>query len=107
MSARIRACLEMIDIQAFQLAYPELMLWIIIIGGLASLGTEDQEWFTKLLAQSCSSGGISGTNELALSLTDFMWSGFYLGPIFDEFWDDVSIVRAVLVEGNKIGLNDW
>ena len=43
MSTRIRACLDMIDIQAFQLAYPELMLWIIIIGGLASLGTEDQE----------------------------------------------------------------
>jgi hypothetical protein len=103
MSTRIRASLEFIDIRAFQLAYPEMMLWIIMIGGLGSLGTEDQEWFIQLLAQSCHGAGIDGTAELALSLTEFLWSGFYLGPIFDEFWDDVAVARAVMEAGKKIG----
>lgn len=89
-SARIRASLDMINIQAFQLAYPEMMLWIIIMGGLASMRSENQAWFIKLLAESCRAVGIAGTVELALSLSDFLWSEFYLGPIFTEFWVKVK-----------------
>jgi hypothetical protein len=103
MSTRIRTCLEMIDVQAFQIAYPEMMLWIIMIGGLGSIGTDDQGWFIQLLAQSWYVAGIAGTAELALSLAEFLWSDFYLGPIFDEFWNDVAVARAVLEARNKIG----
>jgi hypothetical protein len=35
-STRIKSSLEMIDIQAFQIAYPEMMLWITRLGGMAS-----------------------------------------------------------------------
>ena len=84
----------MIDVQAFQIAYPEMILWIIMIGGLGSLGTKDQGWFIKLLAKSCRAAGIAGTPELALSLTEFLWSEFYLGTIFNEFWDDFAVAQA-------------
>lgn len=94
MSTRIRTNLEMINIQAFQIAYPEMMLWIIMIGGLGSLGTEDQGWFIKLLAESCRVAGIAETAELAVFLTEFLWSEFYLGPIFNEFWDDFAVAQA-------------
>jgi hypothetical protein len=105
MSTRIKAILEVIDVPAFQIAYSEMMLWIIMIGGFASMGTDDHEWFIQLLAQSCRAAGISGTDELALSLTEFLWSEFYLGPIFDEFWDDVAVARAVMEAGNQIDLD--
>jgi hypothetical protein len=89
-STRIQASLGMINVPAFQIAYPEMMLWIIMIGGMASIGSEDNSWFIKLLAESCRVAGIAGTTELALFLTEFLWSEFYLGPIFNEFWADVT-----------------
>ncbi len=46
-------------------------------GGLRSVGTEDQVWFIRLLAQFCCATGITGMNEIALSLTEFVWSEFY------------------------------
>jgi hypothetical protein len=43
-----------------------------MIGGLASVETVDQVWFTKVLADWCSAAGIVGTGELALFLTEFL-----------------------------------
>ena len=91
-STRIRTSLEMINIQAFQIAYPEMILWIVIIGGLASIGkTEDTKWYIKLLVKLCRAAGIATTAELAYSLAEFLWSEFYLlCPLFNEFWDDLG-----------------
>jgi hypothetical protein len=101
LSARIRSSLEIVEVQAFQNAYPEMMLWIIMIGALGSIGTEDEGWFLRLLTQLCCSTGIAGTAELALSLAEFLWSDFYLGPIFDEFWKEFAVAQAVLEAGYK------
>jgi hypothetical protein len=89
-STRIRVSLEKVNVHAFQIAYPEMMLWIITIGGLASIGSDNSAWFMRLLIESCRATGIAGTAELALFLTDFLWSEFYLGPLFTEFWTDVT-----------------
>jgi hypothetical protein len=91
-SARIQSILEMINRQAFQIAYPEMMLWITVLGGLASTGNESRKWFVKILAELCRAAGIGTIAELALSLSEFLWSDFYfICPIFDEFWDDLTI----------------
>jgi hypothetical protein len=103
MSTRIRVTLEMIDVQVFRNAFPEMMLWVIMMGGLGSIGTEGQLWFTRLLAQFCCTTGIVGTDEIALSLTEFVWSEFYRGPIFDEFWKHYAIVRESLAASSEIG----
>jgi hypothetical protein len=103
LSSRLRACLEIIDIPSFQIAYPEMMLWIIMIGAMGSIGTADQEWFTQLLARSCCAAGISGTTDLSLSLREFLWSDFYLGSIFHQFWEDVALAQATLQPGDEIG----
>jgi hypothetical protein len=97
-SMRIQASLEMINLQAFQIAYPEMMLWIIMMGGLASVGSENQVWFIKVLAESCRATGIAGTVELALSLSDFLWSEFYLGSFFNEFW--VGVKKEIRNDGS-------
>jgi hypothetical protein len=102
MSMRIRTSLEIIRVRDFHVAYPEMMLWIIMIGGFGSIGTEDQGWFIKFLAASCHAAGIVGVNELALSLTEFLWSEFYLGPIFNGFWNNFAVAQAVEA-ANEIG----
>ena len=81
----------MINVQAIQIVYFEMILWIIMIGGLASMRTKDTKWFIKLLAELCRATGIAKIAELVLSLTEFLWSEFYLlCPLFDEFWDDLG-----------------
>jgi hypothetical protein len=94
MSTRIRTNLETISIRSFQIEYPDMILWAITMGGLASIGTVDQEWFVKLLAESCCAAGIAGTAELAISLREFLWSDFYLDSTFKEFWNEVEMAQA-------------
>ncbi|KAE9380996.1 hypothetical protein N431DRAFT_477794 [Stipitochalara longipes BDJ] len=104
MSTRIRATLEMMDVRAFQKECSEMVLWIIMIGGLASIGSDDQRWFIQLLAHSCFAAGISRADELATSLTEFLWTDFYLGPLLDEFWNDLSVAQTVMEAGDEVGL---
>lgn len=68
-----------------------------MMGGLANVGAGDQGWFTNVLADSCSAAGIIGTRELALSLTELLWSDFYMGPIFEKFWDDVAARQSIAI----------
>lgn len=65
-----------------------------MLGGLASIGTPYQGWCTSVLADSCSAAGIVGTGELAMFLTEFLWSDFYIGPVFEKFWDDVLAAQT-------------
>src|SRR5450756_1259987 len=96
MSTRIRASLEETNcLQSFQAAFPEMMLWIIMMGGLASIGTEEQGWFSKLLAELCYAADIVVTAELAMFLKGFLWSDFYLDHSFKEFWDAVAVAQEV------------
>jgi hypothetical protein len=102
LSMRIRASLEVINLRSFQIAYPEMMLWIIMVGGLAGNTTDNQAWFAKLFADSCLAAGIKKTTELALVLKDFLWSDSYLDPICKEFWDDFTAALAVVAR-NELG----
>lgn len=90
LSTRIRASLEMIDIPTFQLRYPEMMLWILIMGGLGAIGTDNQWWFAKLVAEMCHTTGIARTTEISFFLMEFFWTDLYLYPTYTEFWNDVA-----------------
>jgi hypothetical protein len=97
LSARIRTSLELINVPSFQLQYPEMMLWILIMGGFGAIETDNQWWYAKLVAESCVATGIARTAEIAFFLTEFFWTDLYLCPVYKEFWDDV----AVVVEGGN------
>lgn len=101
MSTRIRESLEAIDIRRFQVAYPEMMLWIIMIGGLAATGLDAQGWFAELLSELCIAAGIKKKTELALFLSEFLWNDSYIGPLCKVFWDDFSAAQAKKT-GNEI-----
>jgi hypothetical protein len=74
-----------------------MILWILLMGGLASEGNIiDQVWFIKTLANSCFDAGIVGTVELSLFLSDFLWSDFYISPAFKEFWDTFTVTQAAM-----------
>jgi hypothetical protein len=107
LSTRIRNCLEKNDIPLLQLQYPEMMLWIIVIGGLGTSKTGDRLWFAQHLADACSMLGLSGGDELGVALQDFIWLKLYRTPSFSDFWDEVA--RAQGVDESEFGtkmLND-
>jgi len=81
-----------------------MMLWIILIGGLSSEGTADQDWFTKTLANACCSSGIVGTRDLPVFLSEFLWSDFYMGPAFEDFW--AVVARAQTANFQNVDVNN-
>lgn len=91
LSARMRKTLEMVDVPAFQLQYPEMMLWILLMGGLGSIGTKDQWWYARLVADACLAQGIARTNEIMFFLAEFLWTDLYLFPFCTDFWEDVAM----------------
>jgi len=72
----------------------QMMLWIILMGGLASHGTADQTWFIKELAKSCHTVGVVGSLELSHFLSEFLWSDFYLSSVFKAFWSAVTLAQT-------------
>lgn len=109
-SKQIQTSLEMIDLPSFQIAYPEMMLWVVMMGGLASIGgpgAGDTKWFVQLLADMCCAAGIGTKGELARFLEKFLWSEFYLVcPLFREFWDGfMDAITEGLIVAITEGIN--
>jgi hypothetical protein len=77
-----------------------------MMGGLGSIGTEEQEWFSELLAELCFATEIVGTAELTMFLKEFLWSDFYLDHSFKEFWDAAAVARKwkLAWKRNKLGV---
>lgn len=97
MSTRIREILEVVNVPAFQLAYPEMILWILVVGGLSSHYTDYQDFFVRLLADSCLAAGIRNVvDELPTMLADFVWSFIYFSdmpPVSEGFWHHVQLAQ--------------
>lgn len=94
LSNRIRTLLETIDLGILQMQYPDMMLWILMIGGVGGVGTPNQVWFAKLLADACLAMGVQARTEIAFTLADFLWSDQYHGPVSIEFWNDVMAAQG-------------
>jgi hypothetical protein len=103
LSARIRTNLETIDMPSFQLQYPEMMLWILLIGGLGSIRTDNRLWFAKLVAEACLAQGIAHTNEISFFLTEFFWTEVYQYSLYTVFWDDI----AMALEAGNTAVTVW
>ncbi|KAG9236250.1 hypothetical protein BJ875DRAFT_235400 [Amylocarpus encephaloides] len=93
LSTRIRRQIELSNIPMLQLRYPEMMMWVLVLGGLSAANAEKRTWFAGLLAQGCEASGIRGGNELALTLTEFIWTELYRCPFAARFWKDVAVAQ--------------
>jgi Fungal specific transcription factor domain len=94
LSKRIRKLLESISLETLQIQYPDMMLWVLMIGGIGGVGTQDQKWFAELFADACLAAGVTARAEITAALADFLWSDQYLGPICAEFWNDVIMAQV-------------
>jgi len=92
---RIRLELEELDIQALLTPYPEMLLWILIMGGIGAIGAPTKTWFANIFADSCRTLGLRGGDEIALTLKEFFWSEQYRSPVTAPFWNDVAKAQGV------------
>ena len=90
LSSRIRMVLEKVDMQKLENQYPEMMLWILIIGGLSGSPFSERVWFAERVAQFCFELGLFGGNQIAVMLEEFLWSELYRSPVTRRFWTEVA-----------------
>jgi hypothetical protein len=96
LSTRLRNLIELesLDLALLRTQYPDMILWILMQGGLGGVGTPNQLWFAELLADVCFSSGVRARSEIASALADFLWTDQYIGPVSVGFWNDVVVAQA-------------
>jgi hypothetical protein len=93
LSARIQEDVQRANWHYFQSEFPQMMLWVILMGGLGGIGTVERQWFTNLLIDTCRASAIRGTGAIETALSEFLWSDLYRSPITTEFWDGVALAQ--------------
>ncbi|KAE9381097.1 hypothetical protein N431DRAFT_392008 [Stipitochalara longipes BDJ] len=94
LSNRIRNCLENIDMKMFQIQYPEFLIWVLIMGGLGGVGTENQSWFAGLLARAAREAGMMGLKDVVLVCKDWLWTKLYVDEVGEGFWVDFEAAQG-------------
>jgi hypothetical protein len=94
-AARLRTSIEGADMAYLHMDYPEMMLWILMMGGLGSTGTPNRGWYANLMAKACMAAGLRGGNGIAYALAEFLWSELYRSPVTIGFWNDVARVQGM------------
>ena len=90
LSNRTRMVLEQIDMPIFEKQFPEMMLWIYIMGGLSGSSVSERVWFATRVTDFCFESGLFGGNDIAATLHDFLWSELYRSPVTRRFWEEVA-----------------
>jgi hypothetical protein len=94
-TTRLQRSIEAADLVYLQKEYPEMMLWILLMGGLGSSSTADRQWYAKLLVEACVISGLRGVNNITSMLAEFLWTELYRSPTTFRFWNDVTKAQGV------------
>jgi hypothetical protein len=95
LSKQIRTLLETNNLLALQIQYPEMILWILMMGGIGGVWTLNQAWFANLLVDACLVSGVRPKTDIAFTLADFLWTDQYLDPLSSMgFWKKVAIAQG-------------
>jgi hypothetical protein len=86
-STQIRTLLETSNLRALQIKYPEMILWVLLLGGIGGVRTPNQASCANLLVDACLVSGVRTRTEIALSLAEFLWTDLYLTPFSMGFWE--------------------
>jgi hypothetical protein len=95
LSNRIRDCLDCIDINRAQIQYPELLIWVLIMGGLGGVGTDNQMWFAGLLARAAKAVGMVGVQDIEMVCREWLWTGLYVDEVSEGFWADFEVAQGM------------
>lgn len=91
LSQRVRHTISSLPsgvLNELQNLYPELCLWIYIMAGIGTIGTEDRIYFARLARDFCEGIEASGVDGVEGFLREWMWCEAYTGACTEAFWVD-------------------
>jgi len=94
-SDRMREVLEAVDVSSLAILYPEMMLWILVMGGIGGFGSSRRIWWANRVAKLCFAFEIKGVSEITARLAQFFWTELYLSPATETFWADVAAAQGI------------
>ena len=95
LSDRFRASIEAVDLLYLHREYPEMIAWILLMGGLGSSNTSNRGWFAERFADFCVKAGLQGGSAISYALNEFLWTELYRSPVTAGFWNDVARAQGV------------
>jgi len=95
-SDRMREVLEMVDAPSLTKQYPEMILWVLVMGGIGGFGSSGQIWWANQVASLCVSLKIRGGVEISAILREFLWTELYQSPAIEKFWTHVAEAQGIV-----------
>ncbi|MCJ1322626.1 hypothetical protein MMC15_007975 [Xylographa vitiligo] len=93
--------LELPDLSSAWSMVPELLLWVLFVGGIATIVPQERTWFVEALVEPCTTLGVRTWNTASGILRRFFW----IDKVDDsqEFglWQEVLVAMSVR-ENNMI-----
>lgn len=76
---------------------PNLTLWIIVVGALSAIGSEDRAWYVDALRQERCRLGLANWPTLKIRLMEFLWLPMVSDADGSELWEEVEQTGHVLL----------
>jgi transcription factor-like protein len=94
-SGRLRSSIEALNLEQLHKVYPEMVIWILLMGGLGSSGGPNRGWYAKRFAETCMAAGLRGGNSIAYALAEYLWSDLYRSPVTIGFWNEAARAQGM------------
>jgi uncharacterized membrane protein YjdF len=72
---------------------PDLLLWILAVGAISALGSQDHPWFAYQMSLACNEFGIGSAGTLLARLHCCGWVSFKLDQAVQRLWDGIVNLR--------------
>jgi hypothetical protein len=69
---------------------PELLLWVLVLGGISARNTEERVWFINAVNRTTGMVGVLSWQELKQVMTSVMWMESVCDPGGQTLWNEVS-----------------
>ena len=102
LSQRIRRVLSSLNVSGLeniQIMYPEMCLWLYVMGGIGGLATDERVYFAALARRLCVSMALrseeKGSNvdvdDIERYLREWLWCEEYKGVSTAAFWAEIQV----------------
>lgn len=81
---------------------PDVLLWILVLGGIASFGTEERIWFVQNMAAVSAALNISEWEQAIEKLENYLWLGSTCNSGGQLLWAEVLADRTSLWGDNIV-----
>jgi hypothetical protein len=69
---------------------PDLLLWVLVLGGIAARNAEERVWFINALDRATDMAAVSSWEELKQVMTSVMWMESVCDPGGQTLWNEIS-----------------